>query len=62
MNEKQKVRIYKDISTAVEILEDVRSRLVDELGEDADDITDYLRNDIQHIYEDMEAIANLPTE
>ena len=62
MKKEQKVSIYKDMSVAVEILEDARTRLVDELGEDSDDITDYLRNDIQHIYEDMEAIANLPTE
>ena len=60
MNEEQKARIYKDISSAAQILEDARTRLVDELGEDADDITNSLYYTIKRIHEDMEAIANLP--
>lgn len=62
MKEEKKVSIYKDISAAAKLLEDARTRLVDEFGEDAEDITDALYYDLKRIYENMEAIANLPTE
>ena len=65
MNEEQKARIhgiYKDISTAADILEDAKTRLDEELGGDVEDITSSLYYTVKEIYDILETIANLPTE
>ena len=58
-----KVKLYKDVERAVDILESVRATLVDKLGENAEDITDTLHYIIKDLDHDiLEEIANLPTE
>ena len=58
-----KAKLYKDVGRAVDILESVRATLVDELGENAEDITDtlhYIIKDLDPVI--LEEIANLPTK
>ena len=63
IDEGLKVKLYRDVERAVDILESVRATLVDKLGENADDITDTLHYIIKDIDHDiLEEIAVLPTE
>lgn len=63
IDEELKVKLYKDVERAMNILESVRAKLVDALGENAGDITDALHYIIKDLDHDiLEGIANLPTE
>ena len=63
IDEELKVKLYRDVERAVDILESVRAKLVDRLGENAEDITDTLHYIIKDLDHDiLEEIANLPTE
>ena len=62
IDEELKVKLYRDVERAVDILESVQATLVDALGENADDITDALHYIIKDLDHDiLEGIANLPT-
>ena len=61
MDEELKVKLYKDVGRAVDILESVRATLWD--YQNADDISDALHYIIKDLDHDiLEGIANLPTE
>ena len=63
IDEELKVNLYRDVERAVDILESVRAKLVENLGENAEDITDTLHYIIKDLDNDiLEEIANLPTE
>ena len=63
IDEELKVKLYRDVERAVGTLESVRAMLVDQLGENAEDITDTLHYIIKDIDQDiLEEIANLPTK
>ena len=63
IDEELKVKLYRNVERAVNILESVRATLVDKLGENAEDITDALQYIVKDLDHDvLEGIANLPTE
>lgn len=63
IDEELKVKLYRDVERAIDTLESVRATLVDNLGENAEDITDTLHYIIKDLNHDiLGEIANLPTE
>lgn len=63
IDEELKVKLYRDVERAVNILESVHATLVDKFGGDADDIADTLHYIIKDLDHDiLEEIANLTTE
>ena len=63
IDEELKVKLYRNVERAVNILESVRETLVDKLGENAEDVTDILHYIIRDIHHDiLEGIADLPTK
>lgn len=63
IDEELKVKLYRDVERAIDTLETVRAKLVDNLGENAEDITDALHYIIKDLNHDiLGEIANLPTE
>lgn len=63
IDEELKVKLYKDVERAMNILESVRATLADQPVGNAEDITDALHYIIKDLDHDiLEGIANLPTE